>query len=174
MPGGSVVTTLTQKQVVFPAEMSGLWNLSVRVQSWFDKIESDPVLIRKLFENHQSDPVLIRQFKIINFYFASWGKRTAGAILPLAKYDWLKAKWFQQCFCPMRQNRHSLLAFPKFNKEVSIWHQKEKHCWSYFAIRRIRLLGLVKWQGWYTWISVRLLLHDLKPKPINTKPKHKT
>jgi len=45
----------------------------------------------------------------------------------------------------MRQNRHSLLAFPKLNKEVSIWHQMEKHCWSYFAIRKIRLRGLVKW-----------------------------
>ena len=40
------------------AEMSGLWNFSVRVQSWSDKIESDPVLIRKIFENHLSDPVL--------------------------------------------------------------------------------------------------------------------
>jgi len=26
---------------------------------WSDKIESDPVLIRKMFENHQTDPVLI-------------------------------------------------------------------------------------------------------------------
>jgi len=26
---------------------------------------------------------------------------------------------------------------------------KQKHCWSYFAIRRIRLSGLVKWQGRY-------------------------
>ena len=50
----------------------------------------------------------------------------------------------------------------KFNK-VSIWHQKEKRCWSYFAIGKIRLLGLIKWQGRYTWISVRPLLHDLKP-----------
>jgi len=32
------------------------------------------------------------------------------------KYDWLKAKQFQQCFCVMRQNRHSLLTFPKFGK----------------------------------------------------------
>jgi len=32
-------------------EMSGLWNFSVRVKSWSDKIESDPVLIRKIFEN---------------------------------------------------------------------------------------------------------------------------
>jgi len=79
---------------------------------------------------------------------------TAGGVLRLAKYDWLKGKYFQQCFCLMRQNRHSFSAFPKFNKEMSIWHQKEKHCWSYFAIRRIRLLGLVKWQGWYPWISV--------------------
>jgi len=29
-------------------------------------------------------------------------------------------------------------------QQVSIWHQIEKHCWSYFAIRRIQLLGLVK------------------------------
>jgi len=63
---------------------------------------SSPVLIRRdwirssldpqIFENHQSDPVLIRQCKIIHFSFASWGKRTTGAILPLAKYDWLKTK----------------------------------------------------------------------------------
>ena len=144
-------------------EISGLWNFSVRVQSWSDKIESNPVLIRKIFESHQSDPVLICQCKIIHFSFASCGKRTAGAILSLAKYDWLRAKYFQQCFCLMRQNTHSLLAFPQFNKEVSIWHQNEKHCWSYFSIRRILLLGLVKWQRWYTWISVKSLLHDLKP-----------
>jgi len=31
---------------------------------------------------------------------------------------------------------------------------KQKHCCSYFAIRRIRLVGLVKWQGWY-WILWR-------------------
>jgi len=37
----------------------------------------------------------------------------------------------------LRQNRHSLLAFPKLNKEMSNWHHKEKHCWNYFAIRRI-------------------------------------
>jgi len=85
----------------WPSEMSGVWNFSVRVQSWSDKIKSDPVLIRKIFENHQSDPVLIRQCQIMYFYFASWGERTNGAILPLANYDWLKAKWFQQCFCLM-------------------------------------------------------------------------
>jgi len=43
----------------------------------------------------------------------------------------------------MRQNRQSLLAIRKFNREVSIWHQKEKHYWSYFAVRRIQVLGLV-------------------------------
>jgi len=48
-------------------EMSGLWNFSVRVQSWSDKIESDPVLIRKIFENHQSDPVLINPCKFVYF-----------------------------------------------------------------------------------------------------------
>jgi len=80
-------------------------------------------------------------------------QRTTGDILPLAKHNWLKAKYFQQCFCLVRQNRHSLLAFTKFNKEVSIRHQRQKHCWSYFAVRRDRLLGLVKWQGRYTWIA---------------------
>jgi len=145
--------------------MSGLWNFSVRVQSWSDKIESHPVLIRKIFENYQSDAVLIRQCKIMHFYFSSWSKETTRAILPFANYDWLKAKYFEQCLCLMRQNRHSLLAFPKFNKKVSIRHQRQKHCWSYFAVRRVQLLGLAKWQGLYTWISVRSLLHGLNPKP---------
>jgi len=31
-------------------EMSGLWNFSVRVQPWSEKIESDPVLIRKILK----------------------------------------------------------------------------------------------------------------------------
>jgi len=63
----------------------------------------------------------------------------------------------------MIQNRHRFLAFPKFNTEVSIWHQGENHYWSYFAIMRMWSLGLVKWQGRYSWISARSLLHDLKP-----------
>jgi len=33
-------------------------------------------------------------------------------------------------------------------------HQKGKHCWSHFAIRRIQLLGLVKSHVRYTWINV--------------------
>ena len=77
--------------------------------------------------------------------------------------NWLRAKYFQQGFCLMRQNRHNLLAFPKFNKEVSIRHQKQRPFWNYFAIRRARFLELVKWQGRYTWISVRSSLHELKP-----------
>ena len=70
--------------LTYCSEMSGLWNFSVRVQSWTDKIESDPVLIRKIFENRQSDPVLIRPCKIMCFYFASWTKTTMWAILPSA------------------------------------------------------------------------------------------
>ena len=102
------------------SEMSGLWNFSVRVQSWSDKIESDPVLIR--------------QCKIMYFYFALWGKRTTGAILPFANYDWLEAKYFQQCLCLMRQNRHSLSAFPKVNKKVSVRHQWQNSSWSYLPL----------------------------------------
>jgi len=142
------------------AEMSGLWNFSVRVQSWSDKIESDPVLIRKIFENLQSDTVLIRQCKIRYFYFVSWGKRTTGAILPLLKYDWLKAKKFQQCFCLIRQNRCSLLTLSKFDKCLFGIRGKlylVKHCWSYFAPMKIWLIGLVKWQGRHNWISLRSL-----------------
>ena len=83
-------------------------------------------LIRKLFLNHQSDLVPIRPSKTVYFYFVSWNKNTAGVILPLAKHDWLKAKSFQQCFCLMSQNRHSFLAFPKFNKVVSILPHEAK------------------------------------------------
>jgi len=80
------------RRMMLLSEMSGLWKFSVRVQSWSDKISSDPVLIRNFFENRQSDPVLIRQCKSIYVYFASWDKRTAWTIFSLAKYDWLKAK----------------------------------------------------------------------------------
>jgi len=51
--------------------------------------------MRKTFESSQSDPVLIHPYKTTYFYFASKDKSTAGAILPLAKYGWLKAKQFQ-------------------------------------------------------------------------------
>jgi len=56
----------------------------------------------------------------------------------------IEGKIVQQCICLMKQNSHRLLAFPKFNKETSIRHQRETHCCSYFAIRRIRSLVLVK------------------------------
>ena len=51
----------------FEVEISGLWNFSVRVQSWSAKVETDPALIGKIFENHQSDPVLIRPYKTMYF-----------------------------------------------------------------------------------------------------------
>ena len=49
------------------AEMSGLWNFSVRIQSWSVIIESDPALIRKIYKNYQSDQVLIRNCKNVFF-----------------------------------------------------------------------------------------------------------
>jgi len=75
--------------------MSGLWNFSVRVQSWSEKIESDQAINRTIFENHQSDPVLIRWCKTMYFHFASWSKITTGAILPSAKHDC----WRQNSSC---------------------------------------------------------------------------
>jgi len=131
------------------AEMSGLWNFSVRVQSWSDQIESNSVLIRKIFENHQSDPVLIRPCKIMNFYFASWGKSTTEAILPSAKYDWLKAKYCRSAFASWSKIDIAFWHFQSLTRHCLFCLMKQKHCWSYFAIRRIRLFGLVKWQGRY-------------------------
>ena len=143
--------------------MSGLWNFSVRVQSWSDKIESDPVLIRKFL-------------KIISpIQYWSVNVKSCIFILPHEAKELMKLfclltnmiGWRQSSpamLLPHEPNRHSLLVFPKFNKEVSIRHQTEKHCWSYLAIMRIRLLRLVKWQERYTWIDVRPLLHDLKPQ----------
>jgi len=70
--------------------------------------------MRRIFENHQSDPVLIRQFKIICSIF-------------ILRHE---AKELLELFCLMRQNRQSLLAFPKIVKLVSIRHKREKHCWN--------------------------------------------
>ena len=61
--GFIVKTWCSMSSVGSTPEMSRLWNFSVRVQSWSDEIESDPVLIHKIIENHQSDPVLIHQHK---------------------------------------------------------------------------------------------------------------
>ena len=111
-----------------PAEMSGLWYFSVRVQSWSDKIESHPVLIRKIFEN-QSDPVLIWQCKIMYFYFASWGRRTTGAILPLAKYE--------------RQNSSSS-AFASWSKvDTAFWHFQNLTRKCLFNIRGKSTAGVI-------------------------------
>ena len=128
--------------VICLPEMSGQWNFSVRVQSWSDKIESDPVLICKIFENHQSYPVLIRQSKFMFFLFCLMRKNNYSSYFAFSKIQMTEGKIVQQCFSFMRQNSHSLLAFPKFYKQVSISHQREKHCWNYFAVRRIWLLGM--------------------------------
>jgi len=56
----------------------------------------------------------------MNFYFALSYKNTTGAILPSDKHGWLKAKEFQRSFSLVGKNKHSLLAYPKFNKEVSV------------------------------------------------------
>jgi len=74
------------------------------------KIESDPVLMRRILKNHRSDPVLIHPRKNLYFHFASrgkidtafWhfqnltrqrlfclgGKSIARVILPLGKRSW--------------------------------------------------------------------------------------
>ena len=38
------------RPIVWVAQMSRLWNFSVRVQFWFDKIESDTVLMQKFWK----------------------------------------------------------------------------------------------------------------------------
>jgi len=35
--------------------------------------------------------------------------------------------------------------------------QRQKHCWSYFAISQTRLVELVMLQGWYAWTTVSFL-----------------
>ena len=140
--------------------MSGLWNSLVRVQPCSEKIESDPNLIGKIFENHQSDPVLSANVKSCIYILPHEAKQLL-ELLPLPKYDWLKAKELHQCFCIMRQNRYSLLAFPKFNKEVSIRLQREKHCWSYFAIRQSDCLDWSSDNDGTLWLA-RSLLHMTK------------
>jgi len=49
--------------------------------------------------------------------------------------------------------------FTNSARQCLFCHQRRKHCGSYFAVSRIRLVGLVKWQGLHTWISIRSLEH---------------
>ena len=51
-------------------------------------------------------------------------------------------------FCLLRQNRHSFLAFPKFNMAMFILQSEAKALLELFAIRWTRLVELIKWQGW--------------------------
>ena len=110
----------------YVAEMSGLWNFSVRVQSWSAKIESDPVLIREMFENHQSDPVLIRPCKIVYFILL----HEATALLELF------CLWPNTIGCRQNISSSALASwwktdtafqnFKKFNKTVSTLPLQEK------------------------------------------------
>jgi len=122
------------------AEMSGLWNFSVRVQSWSNKIESDPALIRKVFENHQSDPVLIRPCKITRFYFASWGK----SILELFYLYPHMIGWGQNssssAFASWGKIDTVFWDFQNLTSQCLFCHQRQTDRWSYFAIRRMWLL----------------------------------
>jgi len=84
------------ESLLYRAEMRGLWNFSVRVQSWSAKIESDPVMICKIL-------------KIIG-PIQSWSAQVKPCIL----------------FCLMRKNRHRFLAFAKFNMAMFILLWKAK------------------------------------------------
>jgi len=91
-----------------------------RVQCWSEKIESDPVLIRKIFENQRSDPVLICPCKIMYFHCASWGKN-AGAVLPSAKHDWLKAKYFNCAFASWGKIDTAFCHFENLTRQCLFW-----------------------------------------------------
>jgi len=103
---------------VSTAEMSGLWNFSVRVQSWSAKVESDPALIRKFL-------------KIIS-PIQSWSANIKPCILfRLMKQNSLMR---QNRHNLMRQNRHILCHFQKLIRQCSFCHQRQKHCWSYLPL----------------------------------------
>ena len=64
--------------------------------------------------------------------------------------------------------------FQNFIRQCLLCLMKQKNCWSCFAIRRIRLFGLVKWQRRY---RIDLDQHKVLvtwPKTPNPKPKPKT
>jgi len=144
------------------SEMSGLWNFLVRVQSSLIKLNliqswstkflkiTSPIQSWSASEKSRILFCLMRQKNYWSYFALSQMWLVEGKIVPAV-------------LLPHEEKSTQLLAFTKFNKDVSIWHQEEKHCWTYFAIWRIRLLGLVKWQRWYSWISIKSLLHDLKP-----------
>ena len=66
-------------------------------------------------------------------------------------------------FCLMRQNRHNLMRQMRHNfwhfqnliRQCLFCHQRQKHCWSYFAIRRTQLVVLQPLQ----WCCVDCVIH---------------
>ena len=117
----------------------------------------------------------------------SWSARLKSCIFILPH----EAKSMLELFCHQsnmigwRQNSFSS-AFASWGKVgTAIWHfqnltsqclfchQRQTHCWSYFASRRIWLVGLVKWQGRY---GIHLDEHKVLvtwPKTPNLKPNPK-
>jgi len=98
----------------------------------------------------------------------SWSAKFLKIIDPIQSW-FTHAKPFI-LFCLMRQNKQSILESLNLTRQCLICHQKQKHSWSYYAIRWTRLVELLMWQGWYTWISAWSLSHDLIQ---NSKPKLK-
>ena len=173
-----IVYCVCNMDQVSATEMSGLWNFSVRVQSWSDKIESDQVLSAKFL-------------KIIS-PIQSWSANVKSCIFILPH----EAKELLELFClsPItigwRQNTSSIV-FASWGKiDTTFRHFRNLTINCLLGIRGKstagvilllgQLFGLVKWQGRYTWISVRSLLHDRKPQTktwtqnLNPKPKPKT
>ena len=144
--------------------MSELWNFS-----WSDKIESDPILIRKSFENHQSDQVLIRQCKIMYFYFAHEAKH----LLELC------------CLSPItigsRQNTSSsaFASWGKINTAFRHFQNLTRKC--LLGIRGKSTCGVILPLGESScldWSSDKIHLDQRKvivtwPETLNLKPKLK-
>jgi len=70
--------------------------------------DPDPVfvdIILSVSENYPKVYCDAQRIFLCCVYFASWGKITAGAILPLAKHDWLKKSHY-------KFGMHVLLSWP--------------------------------------------------------------
>jgi len=96
------------------AEMSGLWNF-----------ESDPVLIRKIFENYQSDPILINPCQIVYFILLHEAKAPLKVFCLHPNMIGWRQSSCRTAFTSWGKI-DIVLAFPKFNKAVSILPHEAK------------------------------------------------
>ena len=129
------------------AQISGLWNFSVQ----------DPILMRKIWIRFKPELQNFWKSSVRSspdppmpnhvFYFALWAK----TLLELFFLQPSTIGWMQNssssAFASWGKLNAAFWHFQYLTRQCLFCHQRQKHCWSYFAIRQTQLAELLKWKG---------------------------